>query len=569
MCSVTAMKRPSARRAALLVALLVLALVPAHGVAGQKSLKMSADPSLTKDVLAPLRAYARFTPRPAYSLPLLPQGERQPVTAIRGTLDSYAAVLSPADEKRYRQIFSLLKQGEVDEAETLSHALDNPVLQGYVAARLYLHPRGPQRHYEELYRWLEAHADHPQASEIYARAQSLRTAEDAPPPAPQSAKTAHGSLGTLGAAQWSRNRMLALAGRVAHNQERGTPQGLWLSGLGAWKAADYEKAFDAFRVVADHDDLPDANRAAAAFWAARAAEALGRDDEEAHYLQIAAQAPRSFYGLLALSKKGEAPRFNWSAPTFGVADAAALKQDKAGGRALALFQIGDRVAAEKELRRISAKGRDGMTRALLGFATRYGMPALALQVGGHVRGKNGAYDAALYPLLPWQPRGGYASDAALVHAMARHESRFDYAARSPVGATGIMQIMPDTAEHIRAGASAQLLDPEANVALGDRYIGTLANLGGINGNLLLTIAAYNCGPGKLLQLYGRDEALRHDPLLFLESLPLSETRDYVQNVFTSYAAYRARLGKPLGALKQLAAGQWPEADVPRVKLAAR
>jgi hypothetical protein len=77
----------------------------------------------------------------------------------------------------------------------------------------------------------------------------------------------------------------------------------------------------------------------------------------------------------------------------------------------------------------------------------------------------------------------------------------------------------------------------------------------IGDNLLLLLAAYNSGPNKLARWVDNDN--RKDPLLFIESLPVRETRDYVQQVLIYYWNYRARLAEPETSLTQLAHGEWP------------
>ena len=86
-------------------------------------------------------------------------------------------------------------------------------------------------------------------------------------------------------------------------------------------------------------------------------------------------------------------------------------------------------------------------------------------------------------------------------------------------------------------------------------------------NLLYLLTAYNSGPGNLARW--SDDA-GHDPLLFIESLPVRETRDYVQQVLIQYWSYRARLGEQQVSLKQLAKGEWPRIiiDVPVTQQAA-
>jgi soluble lytic murein transglycosylase len=154
-------------------------------------------------------------------------------------------------------------------------------------------------------------------------------------------------------------------------------------------------------------------------------------------------------------------------------------------------------------------------------------------------------------------------DPALLYAIALKESRFDAGAVSPSGARGLMQILPSTASHItgdpswRGPGGAQLLnEPGLSLDLGQRYVHHLARVGGVETNLIRLLAAYNAGPGNLLKwlpVHGH----RDDPFLFIEAIPLDETRGYVQQVLAFSWIYASRLGLPARSLDQIAAGEFP------------
>ena len=255
-------------------------------------------------------------------------------------------------------------------------------------------------------------------------------------------------------------------------------------------------------------------------------------------------------------------------------DIAKLAVLPAGGRALALAQAGRTELAEDELKRINPRGQKNLQSAMLAVANAAGMPALSMQLGGIATDTNGKpYDAALYPLPPWQPEKGFRVDKALMYALMRHESHFDPMAVSDRGACGLMQLMPATARQAEKGASlnsgkaarrvanenqpcaGHLLDPAVNMTIGQNYVHHLSAQPDIGDNLLLLLAAYNSGPGKISRWL--DDSSRRDPLLFVESLPVRETRDYVQKVMIQYWSYRARLAEPQTSLAQLARGEWP------------
>ncbi len=329
---------------------------------------------------------------------------------------------------------------------------------------------------------------------------------------------------------------------------------LWIKGIIAWTQENTLQSFEAFKQLAAQN-LPAPNKAAAAFWTARAAEKMGLTSEMNANTALAASYPRTFYGLLALNRSKGEPHYNWTVPAFDKATAQAFKTNPTGRRALALLQCGERSLAQAELREMRVAGNAVLKNGLLALANRYALPSLSVQVGSAFGAK---YDAALYPLIPWQPENGYTADPALVLAIAKNESHFNHGAISPAGATGLMQIMPKTAEMMRAGSSKNLGDPELNVTLGDHYLEMLTRTDGIDNNLLFIIGSYNAGPKRILDLYNASKRQNgDDPLLFIETLPIKETRDYMQKVMATYWVYRARFNKPLTAMAELTIGQWP------------
>lgn len=342
------------------------------------------------------------------------------------------------------------------------------------------------------------------------------------------------------------------------------PLGLWISGLIAWEQNDLTTAHTMFDRLASHPALSPNNRAAAHFWAYRAQAKEGNKSEALAHLQKAASSPRSFYGLLASQLLGQVPWATLSPetlPKWNEKHRKTLAAHPAGWRALALIQVGQTAKAETELRRLNPLGNNAKKYAMLALADYVPMPALALRLAS--LSPSQSFDLTAYPLLPWQPTGGYVVDRALLFALARHESLFNPKATSSKGASGLMQIMPRTAHALMAldedllalSDNKKLVDPAFNMAVGQKYVQHLASHPQIGNNLMLLLAAYNGGPTKALTWrQGREE---NDPLFFLESIPVTETRNYIARVLPHYWAYCVRLGKPTAALKTLAQGQWP------------
>jgi len=350
-----------------------------------------------------------------------------------------------------------------------------------------------------------------------------------------------------------------------------SPHALWVHGLSSFKLGDLAGAADAFVTLANKDDIADVDHTAAAFWAYRSLRRGGQEAEARKWLLEAAKEPHHFYGLLAAHLVGHDTKTvrSWHVPELNRHVVDTLAAHPAGWRALALVQVGQVDMAEEELRRLTPQGRSKLQEAVLALVDSSQMPSLALKIGGIARNDNGQpYDAALYPVPPWQPSGGFRVERALMYALIRHESRFDPEAVSSQGACGLMQLMPKTAalmsgkrvaQNHRGECPDQFFDPVTNMGLGQRYVRQLADQPRIGDNLILLLAAYNGGPGRLSQRTDTDA--EDDPLLFMESLPSRETHDYVQQVMTHYWSYRSRLNQPLASLDQLAKGQWPRFEL--------
>lgn len=132
-------------------------------------------------------------------------------------------------------------------------------------------------------------------------------------------------------------------------------------------------------------------------------------------------------------------------------------------------------------------------------------------------------------------------------AIARQESAWNPKVRSPVGASGLMQVMPATAAHTvskfgLAGYSSpnQLLDPDTNINIGTTYLESVYQQ--FENNRIFSSAAYNAGPGRVRTWLG-NSAGRIDAVAFVESIPFSETRGYVKNVLAYDAYYKYFMGK--------------------------
>jgi soluble lytic murein transglycosylase len=357
-------------------------------------------------------------------------------------------------------------------------------------------------------------------------------------------------------------RALTLASKAAERAPNGFGDAHWWAGLASWRLSKYEKAAAFFAALADDETQSISLRTAAGFWAARSYLQSARPDKVNHYLAIAARSPRTFYGLLATQLLGYSPKFNWLTPVLREEDSEAMLENQRLKRALALIQVGDQVRAEAEMKYVPLRGTEQENRILINIAVHGALPRLSYRLGHALMDTDERpFDAALYPIPAWEPRTGFKIDRALIYALIRQESRFQSRARSPMGATGLMQLMPRTARSVASrkewnGRRSSLFEPVLNITLGQKYIRHLLNQNVVEGDLFYMIAAYNGGPGNLYRWQKRID-YRSDSLLFIESIPARETRVFVEQVLANYWIYRHRLNQPTPSLVTLAAGGWP------------
>ncbi len=531
-------------------------------------------------------------------------------------------VLSDADQARYRHIFALEAQAAWSAADTEIGALQNQLLLGHVLAARYL-SNSYRTSYAELAQWLARYADEPDAKEIYRLALHrqpkgakappkpvaaaldaqdqdgasanlsphavlvVRQIESLVPTAPARAEQllagpeaqrvldggAKANLRAEIAAAFLGNGQAQEALAASAPAEDGvlTPQQHWEAGLAAWRLDRLAEAGLHFEALVRNPGQSPWLKSEAAVWSARVALRLKQPKLVAYFLRIAAEEPRTFYGLIACRLLGIDPGFDFEPEPFSALDARVISSLEAGRRALALLAVGERGRAVAELRALTAGHNPALLQSLAGIAQRADLAALSMSAGQLLARDDGRrHDSAVYPLPRWTPKGGFTVDRALLFAMMRQESLFLPDVTSAAGAAGVMQLMPATARDMaeRAGVrlaalwddgadAKPLTNPSVNLTLAQEYVRLLLKDERIKGNLLLFALAYNGGPAAAQRWDGLAHDYRHDPLLFLESIPSPEARLFTKHVLTNYWVYRARLGQATPDLDALAAGKWP------------
>ena len=280
------------------------------------------------------------------------------------------------------------------------------------------------------------------------------------------------------------------------------------------------------------------------YWAGRAAEAAGRrSDAQAYYANAAALFDQ-FYGQLAAERLGRAPMIPPVSTTISISR---NQRDAFYGQEIvraAQLLGGDHLTQSLFVRQIAQAAQSDADHYLATeLSVKIARPDLGVMVGRSA-GINGLRDYVRSG-FPTVPVPADAADSwTMVHAIARQESQFDRAAISRTGARGLMQLMPGTARDtsIKIGASYDpaglLTDTQYNIRLGSWLFGRLMDR--YNGNYVLAVAAYNAGPGnvnKWIVANGDPRTPGVDVLQWIEAIPFSETRGYVQRVLENAVVY--------------------------------
>jgi len=353
-----------------------------------------------------------------------------------------------------------------------------------------------------------------------------------------------------------------ISAKALNGSHAKAPLAGWVHGLAKWQQGQYAQAAQSFEIAAASPYSTGWMVAASAYWAARAHEKTGHDRRETLWLKKAAEYPRTFYGLLATAALGKEADLNWEAPNLSASQEREILDTVAGQRAEKLLAAGEVTLAEDEIKALYVKGDSGRKKALLAYAYDRKLPSLTMKLAHAVQGKD-KYDSALYPAMPWSPNKGFRIDRALLHAIIRQESRFNAMAENKSsGATGLMQLMPNTANYVadtdifgdREGRNL-LKTPEISLDIGQKYVEDLLNNSLVGQDLLSLAIAYNAGPGTLSK-WKAERPDMDDPLLFIETIPFAETRTYVERVLANYWIYRMRFDQPNESMQALADGKW-------------
>ncbi len=306
------------------------------------------------------------------------------------------------------------------------------------------------------------------------------------------------------------------------------------------RPADAARLFDLYARAARSPQT----RARGFYWAARAANAAGQSAQSTAWLEQAAASPDQFYGLLALERLGRTPPPPALSPPSSAAARAAFARRPLAEAVRYLGMTGRRSDQTLFVRALAESLEDDRERNVAAeFGRQVGRLDLGVWVAREARNRGETFYArGAFPEV--NIPAAYRSHWAAAHGIIRQESSFDRGAISSANARGMMQLIPGTAqiEARRVGVPYSLArlteDPDYNILLGSSHVSMLMDR--FAGNLVLTAVAYNAGPGRVPQWIAANGDPRlpgADVVRWIEEIPFSETRNYVQRVIENAVVY--------------------------------
>ena len=293
------------------------------------------------------------------------------------------------------------------------------------------------------------------------------------------------------------------------------------------------------------------------YWLGRSFAAQGKSSQAKEMYEKAAASGRNFYAVLAGEELGRRINTRNNVSDADARDVRRMSEDGAIKRALVLFKNSQSNGDSKMRRQAQAEWR---------FATR-DFNEDNLLTAAQVAFDNQFYDMAInsadrtdyklnYKLRYISPFKDltvrYASqagiDPAWVYGLIRQESRFVMGAQSSVGAQGLMQVMPATAREIAGKigmSSSELYTMDGNIRMGTWYMADAKRR--LQNNEVMATAGYNAGPGRARNWQASSPL---EGAIYAETIPFTETRDYVKKVMTNATYYASLFNEPQTSLKQ-------------------
>jgi soluble lytic murein transglycosylase len=288
------------------------------------------------------------------------------------------------------------------------------------------------------------------------------------------------------------------------------------------------------------------------YWQGRAAEAMKRSQEARKFYEAAARFPTAYYGQIARAKAGLGEITLNVPPAPSATERAALAKSELVRAAELLYRAEARDLLNAAMADMGDKSNDIGTLAMLGeLANKYEDPRGMLLVGKLALARGHPLDHHAFPTvgLPSYTPIGPEVEPALVYSIARQESWFNPKTVSSANAMGFMQVTPAAGKYLAKKFKVTydqkrlLNDNVYNLQMGAAELGDLIK--DYRGSYIMSFAAYNAGRGRVrdwIARYGDPRDPKVDPIDWVERIPFSETRNYVQRVMENAQVYRVRFG---------------------------
>jgi peptidoglycan lytic transglycosylase len=290
----------------------------------------------------------------------------------------------------------------------------------------------------------------------------------------------------------------------------------------------------------------------AGYWQGRAAEAAGRRQEARAYYEAAARQATTYYGQLAAARLGLRNIALAPPPAMSAARRGALSRLEIVRAVELLYEVNERSLVITFVADLERTDNAEALTLIAELARENNDARAAVVMGKDAVGRGLPLDHHAFPTygIPRYSAIGPEVEPAIVYSIARQESAFNPQTVSPANALGLMQVTPAAGRyiaktyHVRFDRKRLLHDNVYNVQVGAAELG--GNIEAYRGSYILAFAAYNAGRGRVnewIERFGDPRNLNVDPVDWVERIPFSETRNYVQRIMENLQAYRVRFGK--------------------------
>jgi soluble lytic murein transglycosylase len=325
--------------------------------------------------------------------------------------------------------------------------------------------------------------------------------------------------------------------------------------MAGWIALRYlndpQTAYAHFIKVAEDNSNP-ISLARGAYWSGRAAEAMHKDREAKQHYQEGAAYPTAYYGQIARARAGLDELVLHPFPALSSADRSRAMSSDIVKAAELLYAVEARDLAWTMMADLGDKSTDVATLVMMSELTaKYRDARGMLLIGKLALARGYELDHAAFPTLgvPDYTPLGPPVEPAIVYSIVRQESWFNPKTVSSANALGLMQVTPAAGKYVAGkfrGTFDQkrlMSDQSYNVQMGSAELGDVIK--DYRGSYIMAFAAYNAGRGRLREWvakYGDPRDPKVDPIDWVERIPFSETRNYVQRVMENVEVYRIRFG---------------------------